>query len=98
MSRLDLTPVSVSAPCSAPKTVPSASAHTVSSGRTPSFAAHASTPCRWAIEEPLNFPRVAYGVDRPLPGGTNMPEITRRLADSLQRHRRDRIMETVTPD
>jgi carbonic anhydrase/acetyltransferase-like protein (isoleucine patch superfamily) len=46
----------------------------------------------WAIQEPLKFPRVAYDVDRPLPGGTNMPQITQQLARSLQRHRQDRIL------
>jgi carbonic anhydrase/acetyltransferase-like protein (isoleucine patch superfamily) len=45
----------------------------------------------WAIQEPLNFPKTAYGVDRPPPGETNMPEITRRVAAGLQSHRRDRV-------
>ena len=46
----------------------------------------------WAIQEPLNFAKTAYGVDRPPPGGTNMPEITRRVAEGLQRHRQDRVL------
>jgi carbonic anhydrase/acetyltransferase-like protein (isoleucine patch superfamily) len=46
----------------------------------------------WAIQEPLNFPKTAYGVDRPPSGRTDMPEITQRIAEGLQRHRRDRVL------
>lgn len=46
----------------------------------------------WAIQEPLNFPKTAYGVYRAPPGETNMPEITRRVAEGLQRHRQDRLL------
>ena len=45
----------------------------------------------WAAQEPLNFPLVVYGVDRPSPGQSAMPEITRRLADIYGSHRVDRL-------
>ncbi len=34
----------------------------------------------WEIQEPLDFPQSVYGVERPKPGETNMPEVTRRLS------------------
>jgi len=46
----------------------------------------------WAIQGPLNFPKAVFGVERPPPGGTNMPEITRRYARLLRRHRQDRVL------
>lgn len=46
----------------------------------------------WAIQEPLNFPKTAFGVDRPPPGETNMVEITRRTAEVLRRHGDDRVL------
>lgn len=47
----------------------------------------------WAIQEPLNFPRTVFGLERPAPGETIMPEMTRRYARVLGRHRHDRIIE-----
>lgn len=47
----------------------------------------------WAIQEPLNFPMEAYGIERLPEGGVDMKEITRRLADSAGRHRDDKAME-----
>ncbi len=47
----------------------------------------------WQRQEPLNFPRAVFGVERPPPGETNMPEITRRYASLLRRHRGDRIID-----
>jgi len=44
---------------------------------------------------PKAIPRrgVVFGVERPPPGSTNMPEITRRYLGQLQRHREDRIID-----
>ena len=48
----------------------------------------------WAIQEPLNFPRAVYGIDRPQPGESIMPEAMRRYATALNRHHRsDRLLE-----
>ena len=43
----------------------------------------------WAIQEPLDFPRAVFGVERG-PAETMMPEVTRRYARSLRRHSADR--------
>ncbi len=40
----------------------------------------------WAIQQPLDFPRTVWGLDRPPPGETIMPELTRRYAAALRRH------------
>jgi carbonic anhydrase/acetyltransferase-like protein (isoleucine patch superfamily) len=47
----------------------------------------------WAIQEPLNFPRAVFGLDRAPAGETIMPELTRRYARFLGRHRSDRILD-----
>jgi carbonic anhydrase/acetyltransferase-like protein (isoleucine patch superfamily) len=41
----------------------------------------------WAIQKTLDFPQVVYGVGRPAPGHSNMPEITRRLSRIYGDHR-----------
>ena len=46
----------------------------------------------WAIQEPLNFPKEVFGIDRPGPGETRMPEIMARYCRALSRHRDDRIL------
>jgi hypothetical protein len=46
----------------------------------------------WAIQEPLNFPKEVFGVDRPKPGETRMPEIMARYCRALARHRDDRVL------
>jgi carbonic anhydrase/acetyltransferase-like protein (isoleucine patch superfamily) len=46
----------------------------------------------WAIQEPLNFPKEIFGVDRPKPGETRMPEMMARYCRALSRHRDDRIL------
>jgi carbonic anhydrase/acetyltransferase-like protein (isoleucine patch superfamily) len=46
----------------------------------------------WAIQEPLNFPRTVFGLERPAPGETIMPELTRRYGRALKRHSGDRIL------
>lgn len=43
----------------------------------------------WAVQKPLNFPKTVFGVDRPKPGETIMPEIMPRYAVSLYKHHRD---------
>lgn len=47
----------------------------------------------WAIQEPLNFPRTVFGVERAPAGQTIMPEVTRRYARALGRHRDDRVLD-----
>ncbi len=47
----------------------------------------------WAVQEPLDFPKAVFGVERPPPGETRMPEITRRYARLLGRHGADRVIE-----
>ena len=44
----------------------------------------------WAVQEPLNFTRTAYGIDRPL--GECMAEVTERVSKRLEAHRHDTIM------
>lgn len=46
----------------------------------------------WAIQEKLDFPREVFGLARPQPGGTIMPELTRRYGAGLGRHRDDRVV------
>ena len=46
----------------------------------------------WAIQEPLNFPKEIFGVDRPRPGETRMPEMMARYCRALSRHRDDRVL------
>jgi carbonic anhydrase/acetyltransferase-like protein (isoleucine patch superfamily) len=46
----------------------------------------------WAIQEPLNFPKAVFGVDRPGPGETRMPEVMARYCRALSRHRDDRVL------
>ena len=52
----------------------------------------------WTIQEPLNFPRTVFGLERPPVGDTNMPELTRRYGRYLGQHRDDRILDTGEPD
>lgn len=49
----------------------------------------------WAIQEPLNFPRTVFGLERVPAGETNMPELTRRYARALGKHRQDQIKEAT---
>jgi carbonic anhydrase/acetyltransferase-like protein (isoleucine patch superfamily) len=44
------------------------------------------------IQEPLNFPKEIFGVDRPKPGETRMPEIMARYCRALSRHRDDQVL------
>jgi carbonic anhydrase/acetyltransferase-like protein (isoleucine patch superfamily)/enamine deaminase RidA (YjgF/YER057c/UK114 family) len=43
----------------------------------------------WAIQAPLDFPRFVFGLERSAAGQTVMPELTRRYAHFLGRHRDD---------
>lgn len=47
----------------------------------------------WAIQEPLNFPRTVFGMERPAAGETLMPEMTRRYAKALAGHLGDQILD-----
>jgi carbonic anhydrase/acetyltransferase-like protein (isoleucine patch superfamily) len=49
----------------------------------------------WAIQQPLDFPRTVWGFDRPPPGETIMPELTRRYAAALRRHVGDGLISQV---
>ena len=46
----------------------------------------------WAIQEPLDFPRTIFGLER-APSEIIMPELTRRYAKALGRHREDQILD-----
>jgi carbonic anhydrase/acetyltransferase-like protein (isoleucine patch superfamily) len=46
----------------------------------------------WAIQERLDFPGTVFGIERPPPGETIQPEVSRRYADLFGRHRGDRIL------
>lgn len=48
----------------------------------------------WAIQEPLNFPRTVFGLERPAAGETIMPVMTRRYARALGAHREDEIIDS----
>jgi carbonic anhydrase/acetyltransferase-like protein (isoleucine patch superfamily) len=43
----------------------------------------------WAIQKGLDFPKFVFGVDRPAPGKSIMPEVMPRYARALARHRSD---------
>jgi carbonic anhydrase/acetyltransferase-like protein (isoleucine patch superfamily) len=46
----------------------------------------------WAIQRELDFPGTVFGLERPQPGETIAPEVTRRYAELFGRHRGDRIV------
>jgi carbonic anhydrase/acetyltransferase-like protein (isoleucine patch superfamily) len=47
----------------------------------------------WALQEPLNFPRTVFGLERAPEGETIMPEMTTRYAHALGRHFEDRLLD-----
>jgi carbonic anhydrase/acetyltransferase-like protein (isoleucine patch superfamily) len=49
----------------------------------------------WAIQEPLNFPRTVFGLERAPLGETIMPELTTRYARSLGSHRDDLLLDEI---
>jgi len=46
----------------------------------------------WKAQDPLDFPGTVFGLTRSAPGETNMPELTRRYARALTKHKDDRIL------
>jgi carbonic anhydrase/acetyltransferase-like protein (isoleucine patch superfamily) len=46
----------------------------------------------WAIQEPLDFPRTVFGLER-APSEQLMPELTIRYARALAQHREDKVLE-----
>ena len=46
----------------------------------------------WAVQEPLNFPKEVFGVERAGPGETRMLEIKARYCRMLRPHRDDRVL------
>ncbi len=46
----------------------------------------------WAIQKPLDFPGTVFGVTRPGPGETLMPEVMPRYARALARHKNDKAI------
>ena len=46
----------------------------------------------WAIQEKLDFPQTIFGLARPEPGATVMPELTRRYAALLRAHAEDKAI------
>ncbi len=47
----------------------------------------------WAIQEPLDFPREVFGLERAPAGETIMPELMQRYTRFLAKHRDDRVIE-----
>jgi carbonic anhydrase/acetyltransferase-like protein (isoleucine patch superfamily) len=47
----------------------------------------------WTIQEPLDFPKTVFGLERPPTGETIMPQLTSRYAQALDRHHSDQILE-----
>jgi carbonic anhydrase/acetyltransferase-like protein (isoleucine patch superfamily) len=50
----------------------------------------------WATLRPLNFPTLAYGLERRVDGSVDMREVTRRVTTGLAAHREDRIVSEVS--
>ena len=46
----------------------------------------------WAIQQPLDFPRTVFGLERAPTGETIMPAMTQRYGRALARHLDDRIL------
>lgn len=46
----------------------------------------------WELQEPLDFPKEIFGLDRAGPGATIMPELTRRYSRFLQSHATDQVL------
>jgi hypothetical protein len=46
----------------------------------------------WAVQQPLNFPKTVYGVERAPQGVSNMPEITERLSNIYGSHKNDTLL------
>ncbi len=50
----------------------------------------------WAIQEPLDFPREVFGLNRS-PNGTFMPAMTQRYSRALERHKFDVAIKNEEP-
>ena len=48
----------------------------------------------WSVQEPLNFPRTVFGLERAPAGETIMPEMTTRYARGLGKHLEDKPLDT----
>jgi len=46
----------------------------------------------WSIQEPLDFPKTVFGVDRPAAGETFMPAVMPRYARALAGHKNDKAV------
>jgi carbonic anhydrase/acetyltransferase-like protein (isoleucine patch superfamily) len=46
----------------------------------------------WAVQEPLNFPKFVYGVERGRENESNLPEITKRRSEVLRDHKDDVLL------
>lgn len=46
----------------------------------------------WSIQQPLDFPQSVYGVERPAPGESIMPEVTRHLSELYASHVDDEVI------
>jgi hypothetical protein len=46
----------------------------------------------WTVQEPLNFPLTAYGIDR---SEADMVKITRRVAEALASHAEDEVVTSA---
>lgn len=47
----------------------------------------------WQIQRGLDFPTTVFGVERPEPGATIMPEVTRRYSALFRSHLNDRVVD-----
>ncbi len=47
----------------------------------------------WEIQEPLNFPLTVFGLERAPVGRSIMPELTKRYAAALARHKNDSVLD-----
>ena len=47
----------------------------------------------WAIQEPLDFPRTVFGLERGPAGASIMPDLTRRYGRALARYLGDRVLD-----
>lgn len=47
----------------------------------------------WAIQKPLDFPKIVFNLERPPEGQSIMPDLTRRYAAHLRAHRQDERLD-----
>lgn len=51
----------------------------------------------WDVQKDLDFPGYVFNVARPEPGGSILPEVSRRFGRALDRHRDDRVIPEAPP-